>query len=98
MPPHETPNPAPAAAANNLKGRDITEILLAQGWLTGAASPAQVAWCERAAVLLGPPVSERRALLELLNLVFHYDAHESWPKWKLTLSSHVMPLGTCCAI
>jgi nondiscriminating glutamyl-tRNA synthetase len=76
MPPYETPNPAPAAAANNLKGRDVVEILLAQGWLAGAASPAQVAWCERAAALLGPPVSNRRALLELLNLVFHYDAHE----------------------
>ena len=76
MPPHETPDPAPAAAANGLKGRDIAEILIAQGWLTGGASPAQVAWCERAAALLGAPVSERRALIELLNLVFHYDAHE----------------------
>jgi hypothetical protein len=76
MAPYETPNPTPAAAANNLKGRDIAEILLGQGWLTEDASPAQVAWCERAAGLLGPPVSDRHALLELLHPVFHYDAHE----------------------
>jgi nondiscriminating glutamyl-tRNA synthetase len=73
---HETPNPAPAAAVNNLAGRDIAEILRAQRWLTADASPAEVAWCERAAALLGPQASDRCALLELLHVVFHYDARE----------------------
>ena len=42
----------------------------------GEASPEQFAWCERAAALLGPQVSERRSLGDLLQLVFHYDASE----------------------
>jgi hypothetical protein len=76
MPRHESPNPAPAAAANNLAGHDIADVLRAQGWLRPDPSPAEVAWCERAAALLGPQVSDRRALLELLRVVFHYDARE----------------------
>jgi nondiscriminating glutamyl-tRNA synthetase len=76
MPPQETPNQAAAGATNAWTARDVAEILRAHGWLTGDASPAQVAWCERAAALLGPQVSDRRTLAELLRLVFHYDAHE----------------------
>jgi nondiscriminating glutamyl-tRNA synthetase len=76
MPPQETPNQAPAGATKAWTARDVAEILRAQGWLTGNASPAQVAWCERAAALLGQQVSDRRTLAELLRLVFHYDAHE----------------------
>lgn len=76
MPPQETPNPAPSAAASNLTARDIAEILREQGWLVGDASSAQFAWCERAAALLGPQASDRRTLAELLHLVFHYDAQE----------------------
>jgi hypothetical protein len=76
MPPQETPNLAPAVATNNPTGRDIAEILREQGWLAGDVSPEQFAWCERAAALLGPQVSDRRALTDLLHLVFHYDARE----------------------
>jgi nondiscriminating glutamyl-tRNA synthetase len=76
MPPLETPKPAPSAPASNLTGRDITEILREQGWLLGDPSPAQFAWCERAAALLGPQASDRRALADLLRLVFHFDARE----------------------
>jgi glutamyl/glutaminyl-tRNA synthetase len=76
MPRQETPNQAPAGATNAWTARDVVEILRAHGWLTGDASPAQVAWCERAAALLGLQVSDRRTLAELLRLVFHYDAHE----------------------
>jgi glutamyl/glutaminyl-tRNA synthetase len=56
--------------------REVIEILRAEGWLVGDASPAQSAWCERAAALLGPQVTERRSLADLLHLVFHYNAQE----------------------
>jgi nondiscriminating glutamyl-tRNA synthetase len=75
MPPRETPN-APAAASNAFIASDVIEILREQGWLIGDASAAQFAWCERAAALLGPQVSDRRSLAVLLQLVFHYDARE----------------------
>jgi hypothetical protein len=77
MPPQETPNSAsPATDANTFTARDIVEILRAQGWLAGDASPAQLAWCERAAALLGPQVTERRSLADLLQPVFYYNAQE----------------------
>jgi nondiscriminating glutamyl-tRNA synthetase len=76
MPPQETRNQTPAAATNDWTGRDVVEILRAQGWLAGDASPAQFAWCERAAALLGPQVSDKHSLGDLLHLVFHYDARE----------------------
>jgi Anticodon binding domain len=75
MPPQETPN-ASAAAPNAFTARDVAEILRAQGWLVGDASPEQFAWCERAAALLGPHVTERRPLANLLHPVFHYNAQE----------------------
>jgi hypothetical protein len=75
MPPQETPN-ASAAASNTFTSRDVIEILHAEGWLVGDASPAQLAWCERAAALLGPQVSERCSLAELLHPVFYYSAQE----------------------
>jgi hypothetical protein len=54
----------------------VAEILREEGWLLGDASPAQLAWCERAAALLGPHLADRRSLTDLLRLVFHYDAQE----------------------
>jgi hypothetical protein len=75
MPPQETPN-ASAAALNTFTAHDVLEILHAQGWLVGDASPAQFAWCERAAALLGPQVTERRSLADLLHPVFYYNAQE----------------------
>ena len=75
MPPQETPN-APVAASNTFTAGDVIEILRAQGWLVADATPAQLAWCERAAALLGPQVSERRSLAELLHPVFYYNAQE----------------------
>jgi hypothetical protein len=75
MPPQEIPN-APAVPSNAFTARDVIEILRAQGWLLGDASPGQFAWCERAAALLGPQVSDRRSLADLLQLVFHYSAQE----------------------
>jgi hypothetical protein len=74
MPSEETPNPAAAAASHAWTGRDVAEILCEQGWLLATVSPAQLAWCERAAALLGPQVADRRSLADRLQLVFHYDA------------------------
>jgi glutamyl/glutaminyl-tRNA synthetase len=76
MPPQETPNPVPTVAANAFTARDVAEILREKGWLPGDATSAQIAWCERAAALLGPHVSDRRTLADLLQLIFHYDARE----------------------
>src|SRR5271169_1779536 len=75
MAPQET-SKAPAAAPNHVTGSDIDKILRAQGWLAGDASPTQFAWCERAAALLGPQVTERRTLADLLQPVFYYNAQE----------------------
>ncbi len=75
MPPQESPN-APVTASNTFTVRDVIEILHTQGWLVADPSPAQFAWCERAAVLLGPQVSERRSLAELLHPVFYYNVHD----------------------
>ena len=76
MPPQENPNSAPSAGTNAYTARDVAEILREKNWLSGEASPEQLAWCERAAALLGPHVSDRRSLADLLHLVFRYDAHE----------------------
>jgi hypothetical protein len=75
MPPQETPN-AQVAASNTFTPRDVIEILRGQGWLVADATPAQLAWCERAAALLGPQVNDRRSLTDLLHPVFHYNAGE----------------------
>ncbi len=76
MPPEETPHLSPSANATSPStARDVAEVLRERGWLLGDASPAQIAWCERAAALLGPQVSERNTLAELLSLVFRYDAN-----------------------
>ncbi len=75
MPPQEPTNTLPATA-NDFTARDVAEILREQGWLAGDATPEQLAWCERAAALLGQHAADRRALAELLQLVFQYDARE----------------------
>jgi glutamyl/glutaminyl-tRNA synthetase len=77
MPPQETPNSvSPATTAHTFTASNVVEILRAQGWLVADATPAQFAWCERAAALLGPQVTERRSLADLLYLVFYYNAQE----------------------
>ena len=76
MAPQEPPNPVPTVAVNAFTGRDVAEILREKGWLLGEASSAQIAWCERAAALLGPQVADRNSLGDLVHLIFHYDARE----------------------
>jgi len=65
----------PAASAK-FNGADVLALLREHGWLKADPSREQLAWCERAAALLGAHVGNRAALAELLSLVFHYDAHE----------------------
>jgi len=52
---------------------DVVAILLEKGWLTGEPNEKQLAWCTRAAALLGPQSADRTTLAHLLELVFHYD-------------------------
>ncbi len=73
MLPEDTLEPAPAGV-NTFGAADVVAILRERGWLAGEPSPAQGAWCGRAAALLGPRSEDRGILTELLGLVFVYDA------------------------
>jgi nondiscriminating glutamyl-tRNA synthetase len=73
MHPEQLPNAA-GTKANLFTGADVAAILLERGWLAGELSAEQLAWCEHAAVILGPQAADRAALVELLSLVFQYDA------------------------
>jgi hypothetical protein len=66
----------PFPEPNLWSSADIAQILRVRGWLGGEPSAEQLAWCERAAFLLGPQAADRAALEGLLSLVFHYDAAE----------------------
>jgi nondiscriminating glutamyl-tRNA synthetase len=61
---------------NLFSAEDVRRILLDRGWLSGEPSPEHLAFCERAATLLGPHAGDADGLGELLGLVFHYDAAE----------------------
>jgi nondiscriminating glutamyl-tRNA synthetase len=61
---------------NLFSAEDVRRILLDRGWVSDEPSPGQLAFCERAATLLGPHASDQDELKELLGLVFHYDAGE----------------------
>jgi hypothetical protein len=73
MPSEEKAN-APAVPGNPLTAADVAAILRARGWLTADATTEVDVWCGHAATLLGPHATDRDALTELLDLVFHYDA------------------------
>jgi len=63
-----------AARENPYTGDDVLAILWEQNWLVGEPSAEQRAFCERAAAMLGHFVADRTGLMELLRLVFSYDA------------------------
>jgi Anticodon binding domain len=77
-----TPEPTDAAVAtptvNPFTAADVVAILREHGWIAAeselVASSSLASWCTRAAELLGPQVSDRAELGELLSLVFKYDA------------------------
>jgi hypothetical protein len=66
--------PAPSIEHTFTAG-DVARILREQDWHTSQLTPEQFAWCEHAATLLSPQSADRSALLNLLELIFHYDAH-----------------------
>jgi glutamyl-tRNA synthetase/nondiscriminating glutamyl-tRNA synthetase len=70
-------NEADAPRVQPFSGSDVLEILRERAWLAGEASAEQMAWCERAAFLLGAQAEDRAGLAELLGFVFHYDAAET---------------------
>jgi hypothetical protein len=71
---HDPTSDASATPSNSFTAGDIVSILREHGWLSSTPSPEHLAWCERAASLLGSHAVDRDALVELLRLVFHYDA------------------------
>jgi hypothetical protein len=75
MMPDEMGN-SPAVAVNPFTGADVAGILTERGWVAGELTAQQIAWCEHAAVILGPQVADRAGLDELLGLIFHYDSRE----------------------
>lgn len=62
------------ARLNPYSANDVLVILREQNWLTSDPSPEHLAFCERAASLLGHFAVDRVGLVELLRLVFTYDA------------------------
>jgi hypothetical protein len=75
--PFDAPSEAPPAVAPFI-GADVAAILRERGWLEVShdisADAAVAKWCARAADLLAPHSVDRAALVELLALVFAYDA------------------------
>ncbi len=63
-----------SAAVNPFAAADVATILCERRWLAGEPSLTQLAWCERAAALLGPHAAGHGPLGDLLALVFAYDA------------------------
>jgi hypothetical protein len=70
----EIPGDNQAIAVNPFCAADVVDVLRARGWGGAELSAEQTAWCERAAFLLGPQVTDRAGLADLLGLVFEYDA------------------------
>jgi glutamyl-tRNA synthetase/nondiscriminating glutamyl-tRNA synthetase len=60
--------------ANPFIDVDVLEILKENNWAAADTNENQMTWCARAAAILGPQVSDRAALADLLRLVFEYDA------------------------
>jgi len=73
---NEDSSNTPAEIVNPYTESDVAGILHERGWVSRDVSPEQLAWCARAAALLGGHVSDRASLSDLLGLVFHYDAQE----------------------
>jgi len=76
-------HPAPV---NRYSTADVLAILRARQWLSADPTPGQLAWCERAAALLGHHASDHAGLTDLLQLVFAYDA----PQILASVDSHAV--------
>jgi len=64
------------AAVNHYNASEVLAILDERHWLTADPTPAQLAWCERAAALLGHHAKGIAGLSDLLQLVFAYNARQ----------------------
>lgn len=68
----------PIKRPNPWTGSDVAGILREQGWIPAAAAPDSDreidGWCARAANLIGPHAPDNKRLMDLLALVFDYDA------------------------
>lgn len=65
-----------AARENPYTAEDVIAILREEKWLAGEISDEHRVFCERAASMLGHFADDRQGLVELLRLVFVYDAGE----------------------
>jgi nondiscriminating glutamyl-tRNA synthetase len=68
---HIQPHPS---RENQFAAKDVLAILRERHWLSAEPSSEHLAFCERAAALLGPHAADATGLAELLHLVFHYEA------------------------
>lgn len=68
---HIQPHPA---RENLFTSKDVLALLRERHWLSADPSPEHLAFCERAAALLGPHAADLSGLTALLQLVFDYDA------------------------
>ncbi|GAC1703257.1 MAG: hypothetical protein NVS9B4_10860 [Candidatus Acidiferrum sp.] len=82
IPPIESPSISSGTDAPPFGASDVLGILCERGWLSADSIVSQelTAWCARAAALLGSHAVDREELAGLLELIFHYDAHESMEK------------------
>jgi hypothetical protein len=71
--PHIAEHPA---HDNPYTADDVLAILREQNWLTADPFPEHLAFCERAASFLGHFANDRLGLVELLRLIFTYDASQ----------------------
>jgi nondiscriminating glutamyl-tRNA synthetase len=70
-PGHLQPQPS---RENQFASKHVLVIFEERHWLSTEPSREHLAFCERAAALLGPHAADSSGLADLLQLVFHYDA------------------------
>jgi len=75
MPPDD-PIAEHSAPANPYTAADVLSILRERLWLSADPTAEQLAWCERAATLLGHHANDLVGLASLLHQVFTYDAKQ----------------------
>ncbi|HET8925914.1 MAG TPA: hypothetical protein VFN26_23215 [Candidatus Acidoferrum sp.] len=65
-----------AGTENAFTADDVLAILRERSWLTANPTPEVMAWCERTANLLGGHSADRAGLMDLLELIFQYNARD----------------------
>jgi len=67
----------PSSRENLFTPSDILFLLRENHWLSADPSPEHLAFCDRAAALLGPHATDLRSLTALLQLVFDFNAAQT---------------------